>query len=107
MKYSLENGLGINMDNKVTNILIKILVGFLALLLLIGGICKAYDAYVINSLETSYTSNIRAIEAWQKSGTLLQTACEASYQALLAYKKENDLPIISNQSGCPLTTPRQ
>ena len=63
------------------------------ILLLLTGIVNAYDAMVYNSLESSYTSNLKAMEN-------VKTSCEASYQALLNYKKENKMEVKGSGSGC-------
>ena len=84
----------------LNNKLFMVLFTPIILLLLIGGICNAYDAYLINSLEGSYSSNLKAIEAWQETGSNLKTACQKSYEALLAYKKENNIPIKGSGSSC-------
>jgi len=80
-------------SNKAKNIittggLIIILIPFI-----VGAICKAYEAYLLSSLESALTQNIAALSNAKK-------ACNASYEALKAYKIEAKVPLSGTGNPC-------
>lgn len=69
------------------------LIGIIVAIFAFAGVCKAWDSFVYSSLETSLRSNVEAKRAIQKS-------CDASYEALLNYKKENKIELSGNGNPC-------
>ncbi len=83
------------MNIKYQNIGLLILSSPIILMLVIGGVCVAYDNIMLSSLENALNSNVQASQSVQK-------ACTDSYNALVAYKQENKLEVSGNGNPCPL-----
>lgn len=83
------------LSHRAKNIITAVGLGVIALPFTVFGVAAAYDSLVLNMIENSLAQNVAATHS-------TQVACEASYQALLKYKQENNIAVKGTGSPCPL-----
>lgn len=88
------------LSNRTKNIITVIGLAIIFIPFVIVGVCKAYDAAVLASLENALTSNVTALSGAVKNVATTQKACDASYLALVGYKDEAKLAKQGTGNPC-------
>lgn len=91
-----------NFTNRQKNIICAVVSAPLVLLLMVAGVCKAYDMIMYSMMESSLTNAVHASEAVHRAVIEVDKTCEAQYQLMVQFKNNNKIALSSSTSPCPL-----
>ena len=81
------------LSNKQKNVICLIVASPVILILLVAGVCKAYDTWMLNHFEDSLRNDVADMHS-------SKARCDKDYEATLKYKTENKIALTGTGSPC-------
>lgn len=81
------------MKDRSKNLICTLVAAPVILILLVAGVCKAYDIWMVSHLESSLTQSVTDLRSTKKR-------CDGDYEAVLKYKTENKLALTGTGNPC-------